>query len=274
MKTIIIPTDFSPTAVNAMNYGLDMALAINASVILFHAYSVPVSMTDVPVMLVSVEELEKNARQQMTLLKEKADHVVSGKVKIDAETRLGDSVDELELLCDRVQPFAVVMGTRDSSGLERTLFGSTTMSAVRRLTWPVIAVPPGKEYGQGIRKIGFACDFKDVVDSVPADVIKDLVNQFHAEFHVLNVSPEGKDFETDSGEFVLLKNMLEDAGPVFDFVKNDDVEEGINEFAEKNNLDLVIMIPRKHKLLDGLFRKHHTKKLVFHSHVPVMCAHG
>jgi nucleotide-binding universal stress UspA family protein len=274
MRTIIIPTDFSPAAVNAMNYGLDMALAVNASVILFHAYSVPISMTDVPVMLVSVEELEKNAQQQMRSLKEKAEHVVSGKIKITTESRLGDSVDELEQLCERVQPFVVVMGTRDSSGLERTLFGSTTMAAVRRLKWPVIAVPPGKEYGQGIRKIGFACDFKNVVDSIPAEVIKDLVKEFHAEFHVLNVSPDGKNIDTSEGEFVLLKNMLEDAGPVYEFIKNDDVEEGINEFAETNNLDLVIMIPRKHNLLDGIFKKHHTKKLVFHSHIPVMCAHG
>lgn len=273
MKTIIVPTDHSPTAINAMNYALDMALAINANVILFNAYSVPVSMTDVPVMLISVEELEKNARSQMDSLKAKADHVVSGKIKIDTETRLGDTVDELELLCDRVQPFAVVMGTRDSSELERTLFGSTTMTAVRRLKWPVIAVPPGKEYGLGIRKVGFACDFKDVVDSIPADSINALVKQFNAEFHVLNVSTNGKDIDTESGEFVLLKNMLEEAGPVFDFIRNDHVEEGIHEFAEKNNLDLVITVPRKHKFLDGLFKKHHTKKFVFHSHVPVMCVH-
>jgi nucleotide-binding universal stress UspA family protein len=57
MKTIIIPTDFSPAAINAMNYAADMAIAINASLLLFHVYSVPISMTDVPVMLVSVEEL-------------------------------------------------------------------------------------------------------------------------------------------------------------------------------------------------------------------------
>ena len=34
MKTIIIPTDFSPAATNAVNYGADMALAVNASVLL------------------------------------------------------------------------------------------------------------------------------------------------------------------------------------------------------------------------------------------------
>jgi nucleotide-binding universal stress UspA family protein len=51
------------------------------------------------------------------------------------------------------------------------------------------------------------------------------------------------------------------------------VEAGIDEFAVKNNLDLVISIPKKHRLLDSLFQKSTSKKLVFESHVPVMCIH-
>ncbi len=274
MKTIVIPTDFSPAATNAMNYGLDMALEVNAGVMLFHVYSVPVSMTDTPVMLISVEELEKNAQNQMVSLKEKVMHITSGKLTVETETRLGDTVDELEKLCDRIQPFVVVMATRNTTNIERALFGSTTIMAIRRLKWPVIAVPPGKEYGKGIKKIGFACDLKDVVDTTPAGVIKDMVKQFHAEFHVLNVRHNGKQVGVESsGEFVLLKTMLEEVKPVYDFIEHADVEEGINEFAEKNNLDLVITIPKKHKLLEGLFKKHSTKQLVFHSHVPVMCIH-
>ncbi len=117
MKTIIIPTDFSNVATNAMNYGLDMAIDIKADVLLFHVYNVPVSMTEVPVMLISVDELQKNAEEQMAWLKKKVEHIVSGKIKIDTQTRLGDTVDELEALCKRVQPFAVVMGSRGASGI-------------------------------------------------------------------------------------------------------------------------------------------------------------
>lgn len=275
MKTIIIPTDYSGAATNAMNYALDMAIAINADVLLFHAYTVPVSMADVPVMLISVEELEKNAKAEMVNLREKAAHIVSGKIKVETETKLGDTVDELEKLCDRIQPFAVVMGTRDTSGIERTLFGSNTMQAVRRLKWPVIAVPPGKEYGKGIRKIGFACDLKDVVDTTPAGIIKDVVRQFNAEFHILNISGDGSKPEKESsGEYALLKSILAEANPTIHLIQHNDIEDGINEFAEMNNLDLLITIPKKHKLLEGFFKKHSTKQLVFHSHVPVMCIHA
>ncbi len=63
------------------------------------------------------------------------------------------------------------------------------------------------------------------------------------------------------------------AASIPDFIKHKDIEDGINEFAETHDLDLVIAIPKKHRLLDGLFKKSSTRQLVFESHVPVMCVH-
>ena len=51
MKTIIIGTDFSPVAMNAARYGVDMANAIGAEVILFHVYHIPVSYGEVPIIM-------------------------------------------------------------------------------------------------------------------------------------------------------------------------------------------------------------------------------
>ena len=45
------------------------------------------------------------------------------------------------------------------------------------------------------------------------------------------------------------------------------------EYVEENNIDLLITIPKKHKLLDSLFKHSSTKQLVTQSHVPVMCVH-
>ena len=43
MKTILVATDFSSVALNATNYAADMALAINADILLLHVYQIPVS---------------------------------------------------------------------------------------------------------------------------------------------------------------------------------------------------------------------------------------
>ena len=274
MKTIIVPTDFSPIATNAMNFAADMAVNINASLMLLHVYQVPVSMTDVPVVMVSAEELKKSSESKLQELKDDLTHITSGKIKIYSEARLGDVSDELEDACKHIQPFAVIMGTRGTTGVERILFGSTTLTAIRHLTWPVIVVPPGKEYGKGIKKIGFACDFDKVVESTPIQFIKNMIKEFGAELHVLNVDHEGKHFKPGTPEeSLMLHTLLHDLNPNYHFIDNIDIEDGINEFVEKNNIDLLITIPKKHKLLDSLFKHSSTKQLVTQSHVPVMCVH-
>src|SRR5215471_7262319 len=146
MKTLIVPTDFSAISNNAMFYAADMAKQINASLLLFHAYQVPVSMTDVPIVLVSVDELHKNAEAKMAEAKKLLDQKNVDGLKIYTETKLGDAIDELENLCQKIKPFAVVMGTKGATGLERVLFGSTTLTAIKHLTWPVITVPPNKKF--------------------------------------------------------------------------------------------------------------------------------
>ncbi len=274
MKTIIVPTDFSPIATNAMHYAIDMAKSVNASILLLHVYQVPVSFSDTPIVLVSIEDLRKGAEEQIARLKTEVEHLTSGSLKVYTETRLGNVADELENLCNKINPFAVIMGTKGASGVERILFGSNTLTAIRHLTWPVICVPPGKSYGNGIKKIGFACDFKDAVKTTPTHFIVDFVKEFKAELDVLNVDYHNKHFKPETPEqSLLLHTMLEEASPAYHFIEHADIEDGINEFAEKNNLDLIITIPKKHRLLEGVFKPSSTKQLVYQSHVPVMCVH-
>jgi len=274
MKTIIIPTDFSDVANNAMNYGLEIAKAIDASVILFHVFQIPVSITDVPVALVSVEELQTSADKRLAEIKEEAERISGGGLKINTEAILGNVVDELETICNKTQPFAVVMGTKGSSATERVFFGSNTLTAIRHLTWPVICVPSGKQFGQGLKKIGFACDFRDVVDTTPTHFIKEFIKEFNAELLVLNVDHAHKHFKPETPEeSLLLHTLLEDVKPSYHFIEHKDIEDGINDFTQKNNIDLLIAIPKKHKLLEGLFKPSATKQLVIHSQIPVMCIH-
>ncbi len=274
MKTIIVPTDFSPVSINAMHFAVNMALAVDASIMLFHVYNIPVSYSEVPIILVSVEEMKKGSEAQLEELKNNINHITSGKVKVYTESRMGNTVDELDEICQKIQPFAIVMGAKGKTGIENVMFGSTTLTAIRHLTWPVICVPPGKKYGNGIKKIGFACDFKQVVETTPVKFILQMVKEFNAELHILNVDYKEKHFRPETPEqSFLLHNLLEEVKPQYHFINNPDIEDGINEFAETNNLDLVVAIPKKHKLLEGIFRPSSTKQLVFQSHIPVMCVH-
>jgi nucleotide-binding universal stress UspA family protein len=273
MKTIIIPTDFSPVATNAMHYAVDMAQAVNASILLLHVYQASVIVGEIPVNLADVEEVRKSSEQQLEELKAGIERQLTNKVKVYAEARLGDVTDELEELCSKIDPFAVVMGTKGAGLLERIFIGSNTLTTIRRLKHPVIVVPPGAVFG-GIKKIGFACELRKVVETTPAAVIKKMADAFGASIHILNVDYENKHFEAGTpAEALLLNNLLHPLEPAWHFIEDPDVEHGVNDFAEKNNIDLLVVIPRKHKLLEGLFQKSHSRELIFHSHVPIMAMH-
>lgn len=273
MKTIIIPTDFSAEANNAMHFGADMARHINASVLLLHVFQLPVAVSEVPVVVTSAEELKKESEQKLAALKLSLESDTANKIKVFTETRLGNVVDELEQICQVVQPFAVVMGTQGMGRLERLLFGSTTLDAISNLEVPVLVIPPGISF-KPIQKIGLACDFKNVVPSTPEKEIRTVVKEFNAELHVLNVDHNNKHFAPETPEqSYLLHNMIADLKPQYHFIDRDDVEEGLNEFTEKNNIDFLIVMPKKHNLLEGIFHRSHTKELAFHSHVPVMAIH-
>ncbi len=273
MRTILVPTDFSAIATNALHYAIEMANTIKANLMLLHVYQVPVSYTDAPIVMVSVDELRHAAEKRMEQLKEMVRKIVRPEQKVYTETRLGNITDELESICEKIKPFAVVMGTKGASAFERVVFGSNTLSAIRHLHVPVICVPPGKTFGKGIKKIGFACDCKEVVATTPTRIIRDLVKNFDAEPHVLNVNTDGKREEEKPEQTVLLETLLSDLHPEYHFLEHTDIEDAINEFAEKNNLDLVISIPKQHKLVEKIFRKSSTRQLVYESHVPVMCIH-
>ncbi len=119
-----------------------------------------------------------------------------------------------------------------------------------------------------------ACDFREIKETTPTSVIKALVSEFNAELHVLNVDYENRHFNIDTPhEMVLLKTALQDLKPQYHYLEHKDIEDGINEFAETNNLDLVITLPKKHKLMEGLFKKSSSRQLVFQSHIPVMSVH-
>jgi nucleotide-binding universal stress UspA family protein len=151
MKTIIVATDFSPAALNATNYAADMALALKANLTLFHVYQLPLSVSDTPIVLLSVEELKESAESKLAQLKKDLLHITPGNIEINTEARMGNLPDELENFCSTHKPFAVVMGKKGHSALERALFGSNTLSVIKHITWPVICIPPGKEYGAGLK---------------------------------------------------------------------------------------------------------------------------
>jgi hypothetical protein len=61
--------------------------------------------------------------------------------------------------------------------------------------------------------------------------------------------------------------------PVYHFIEEEDIEAGLNRFAEENNLDLLITIPKKHRFIEAIFKRSSTKRLLKEARVPVVGIH-
>lgn len=274
MRTIIAPTDFSLNAENALNYAADMATVVGANLILMHVYSIPIPVSEVPVPLMDSKELEEELTEKLREIKHSLDDRTGGRVHIEIIVKSGNTNWEIEEFCRQVQPYALVLGAESTGPLQRVFFGGVTLNAISRSEWPVIVVPPNIKF-KSIRRIGLACDFRKVVDSIPSKEIKDIVREFRAELHVLHVSMDNNvkaNAETveESG---WLQEILGDLNPKYHFLIDDNPEVAIARFADVNSIDLLMVIPKKHNLLARIFEHSHSKSLVLHSHVPIMSIH-
>jgi nucleotide-binding universal stress UspA family protein len=271
MKPIVVATDFSPASLNAAIYSAEMALSIGAELWLLHVYEYPVSYSEIP-LAVDPAKMQEDADLEMESFKERLLFKMKDKPTVFTETRMGTLYPELKEFCERVNPYAVVMGTKSASPAEHFLFRSNTAYAMKHLPWPLLAVPENCSYS-AIKKIGLACDFAKIVHSVPIDEIKSLVSQFKAELHVINTGRKdvfNPEIVFESG---LLEKLLEPVKPVYHFISGENTDDGILRFAEENDINLLVILPKRHGLLERIFQKNHTKEFVLHTHVPLVALH-
>ena len=261
MKTIMVPTDFSTAAEHAALYAAELAKAVNASVLLLHVYQLPVAMNDFPVMIVSAEEMKKNADTGLKRVKDEIQKKVPD-VNFETESRMGDVVQEIEEACTGKELIALVTGTKEMGGFERFLTGNTTLSIVNKCSHPVIAVPEGTV----IKKPGRLALALDLLhaDEVPVEKITAFKEALGAELHVVHVEQEGQKNSSQSLPAGL-------ANSVYHVLKEDDVAKGITHFVTAQNIDLLIVLPHKHNLYERIFFKGHTKELIESMPVPVLC---
>lgn len=273
MKTIIVPVDFSANSANAAEFGGNLAAFYGAELWLYHTYELPVAIGEFAYPVFDVTEMQQAAEHEFDIFKENIKNRLRSPVKINTRTELNSLQDGLATICDQLNPDLVVMGLSGKNALTRLVVGSNTIKTIYQLKYPVLVVPSKAQFIP-VRKIGFACDYKQIVENTPLDLLKKIIHDFNAELHVLNVDFEDRNYTPDMlKESFLLNELLGNIKPEYHTVESLDVTEGVNRFAEKNNLDLIVVVPKKHTLIQKMFSRSHAKDMLFHTNIPVLCIH-
>lgn len=273
MKSIIVPTDFSATSVNAAYYAVEIAKQIQANIVLLHVLSLPITVSEVPLPPDSYELSLAEANQSLNELKEKLERQSNDKFHIICRVTTGSFVGEIESFNSKRNTFAMIMGTSGAGAAGAFFLGSFSLTAAKHFNHPLFVVPPGYHF-KGIHKIGLACDMRNVSDTVPFPAIKDIFDHFDAKLEVLYVSKSNeKMYPQVLAETKFIQNNLAKLHPEIRITTNDDIKEGLEDFVQKSGIDVLILVPKEHNFVESIFHKSVSKKMVLHPEVPVMILH-
>lgn len=143
IKCILCPTDFSDAALQAFGYAERLAHAMQAEIVLVHAFDTPVALTasgqTVPADPRLVERLE-------------AIHGTFADVSISRTLHVGAPGEVICWLASSRHCDLIVMGTHGRTGLKHLVLGSVAEYVIRHATCPVLTLraahlrePPPKE---------------------------------------------------------------------------------------------------------------------------------
>jgi nucleotide-binding universal stress UspA family protein len=276
MKTFIVPTDFSDTSKNAARYAVQLAAALrDARIILYNVFDkIDTESSDGSV--VYNDHAARRTIMELALESVKTDmNSVAPGVDITCIAEEESSfIDSLERLASHQGANMVIMGITGATRLAQIFIGSNTLSMVNKNVCPVMIVPPDAEF-TGIKNVAFTSDFKDVEKTTPVNALRNVLDIFKPFIHVVNVDSEHYVEVTEEykAERAKLETILAGFETEYYFIRQFDFVDAINQFVSDYKIDMIFTVPKKHSFLGGLFKSSHTKKLAYHSTVPLVAVH-
>lgn len=268
MITIIVATDFSDVAENAVAYAAAAAKHGQARLILFNSYALPHHASNTILPASSVQKLidDNNNRLQERALEIAKTYGIS----VGFETRFSFVGDELSDLIKKYEADLLILGM-GSKTLEQDLIGNTTTAAIKQLKFPVIAVPIGAKF-EGLKRILFACD---VLRGVPEKILKriqELAISLNAEVEVFHVNSAIEELQSESktlSEKDAIGNGLAGVSYYYKNVKSNAVIKEIEKEIKAFDADLLIMIPNKYGFWASLVHRSKTRVMASGLEIPL-----
>lgn len=258
-KSIILLTDFSDPAKNAIQYAID-AFGENAEYNLVNAYYARTSsatLLDLNDML--AKESEQGLTEEKNWIQEK---YPNANLVIKTHSVFGSPGDAIKKMKRSGKYDIVIMGTKGSSGVDAVLFGSVASNVIRSTVVPVISIPPEYQFN-GLKKVVFATDGEELDNYDVVEPIAKLQAQFKSDVTLFSVNKEGT--ETDWSK---MKVNIEKAH--YSTVESDDIAGEVTKYCQEKNVDLLVILPKHTGFFERLFHHSVSKELVEQAKMPIL----
>ncbi|WP_273565653.1 universal stress protein [Maribacter halichondriae] len=276
MKKILLPTDFSDNAWNAIFTAVKLYTEVTCKFYILHAYE-PSALNMLgrkgQTRLGTIyDSLAQYSTQEL-------DKVLGYLNKNHSNPKHSfETVSKSETLEEAVRELVsekdidlVVMGTQGATGAKEIFIGSNTVKVLKRVrNCPVLVVPSGYNF-QNLKTLIFPTDFTRTFEKFELLPLTELAALWKANIQILHVAVEFLLNDTQKANLKILENRLSTLDYSFQNVEFDgNISDSVEKYLSENDADLMAMIRYHHTFWEKVIGEPVVKKIAFHSKVPVL----
>lgn len=272
MKKILVPTDFSENAENALQIAAQLAQKFKSEIYLLHMIELP-SNESGPLGERRSNDLPE-ALGFMKLAKKRFTEILSRPYLKDIKVReIVEFHQAFEGIMETSREHGcdfIVMGSKGASGFKEMFIGSNTEKVVRTSEIPVLVIKDARP-NFAVRDFVFATNL-DNSNKRTLEKVVEFAKLMDARLHLLYINT-ANEFITSKDTDTYLEKYVEDIdfdNYEFHIYNDDSVEQGVLNFAKKINADLIGIATHGRKGLSHFFNGSISEDLVNHAHSPVI----
>lgn len=277
-KRILIPTDFSKNALNAIRYAMDLYKKQTCDFYFLNVFQVAGYSTDSLIMpepgSAVYESAKSEAEEQFDKLLEILKlHPDNPKHKLHTTVEYNFLSEGIKTIIAKKDIDLLVMGTKGASGAKGVIFGSNTVNAMEKIReCPVMAVPEDVRFSSP-KEIVFPTDYKSTFKRKELIYLIEIAKDHDASISVLYVSKNHELNDTQEANRQLLDEIFSDVTHSFHIITNKDTSDGLTSFVESRESDMIAFINRKHFFFGSVFSKPLIKEIGYDATVPILALH-
>ena len=276
MRTVVIPTDFSANAMNAIKYAVQLFKYERCIIYFMHVYADEVYNHDVVLTAKLFDEFkEKVASKTDKLLQELLVQVKeispNPRHRYHVLPVFGSLVDAVNDFVDQENIDIVVMGTKGKTNDKTITFGSHTLQVLKYVQCPVLAIPENYTYTQP-KNILFPTDYMLPYKRRELKLLYEIADSYRSEIHFLYISKFEKLCKRQEDNKLFLEGCLclPKAKLLFNTVDNDDMPRTIKKQISDNNIQMLVMVNSRHSFLESILYQSTIDKIGLTIQVPFM----
>jgi nucleotide-binding universal stress UspA family protein len=278
MKHILIPTDFSENAQNAIKYALSFFKDGDVTFYLLHVslmaevdeeecyYKVPEAAQNTNVTIKPFERLTSELQSIKKRSKNTRHHFFAIHEYIQFIEAVRKHVVEKEI-------DFIVMGTKGASRWKRDTIGTNTGNVITKVKCPVLVIPEHARYSQ-VKNIVFPTDFNIFYKNRILNTFTEILQQTKASASILYISKKVQDLTPlQKKNRNYLQEHLEDKPHNSFFITDENIETAIDTFVSSHEVDMIAMVAKNLNFFQRILFKPTVEKLSYYTKIPFLVLH-